>query len=165
MEGKLTLSVVDQSPIRKGGTPADALHETIELAVAAEKLGYKRYWVAEHHNAGNFAGTSPEVMIGQIAARTNTIHVGSGGVMLSHYNSFKVAETFLVFALLFIVAGCGVPSDDEGTVIDSGETGEVWEGPPCDIGVNNHKEYGQCHCDEGFSWCDENTSLDCCESS
>ena len=69
-----------------------------------------------------------------------------------------------IIALFVIVSGCGVPSDDEGTVI-SDETGEVWEGPPCAIGVNNHKENGTCYCDEGFSWCDENTSLDCCESS
>jgi alkanesulfonate monooxygenase SsuD/methylene tetrahydromethanopterin reductase-like flavin-dependent oxidoreductase (luciferase family) len=71
--GKLTLSVVDQSPVRQGGTAADALRETIALAVATEKLGYKRFWVAEHHNLPGFAGTTPEIMIGQIAARTSTI--------------------------------------------------------------------------------------------
>jgi luciferase family oxidoreductase group 1 len=101
VEGKLTLSVVDQSPVRQGGTAADALRETIALAVATEKLGYQRFWVAEHHNLPGFAGTTPEIMIGQIAARTSTLRVGSGGVMLSHYSALKVAETFRVLESLF----------------------------------------------------------------
>lgn len=101
MNGKLTLSVVDQSPVRQGGTAGDALRETIELARATEKLGYERFWVAEHHNLPGFAGTAPEIMIGQIAARTNTIRVGSGGVMLSHYSALKVAETFRVLESLY----------------------------------------------------------------
>ena len=77
MAEKLTLSVVDQSPVRQGGTAADALRETIALAVATEKLGYTRFWVAEHHSLSGFAGTTPEIMVGQIAAHTNTIRVGS----------------------------------------------------------------------------------------
>jgi luciferase family oxidoreductase group 1 len=97
----LQLSVVDQSPVRSGGTAADALHETIALAVATEAMGYQRYWVAEHHNVPNFASTSPEVLIGQIAARTRTIRVGSGGVMLSHYSAFKVAENFRLLETLY----------------------------------------------------------------
>jgi len=98
---KLTLSVVDQSPVRQGGTAGDALRETIELARATEKLGYQRFWVAEHHNLPGFAGTAPEIMIGQIAARTNTMRVGSGGVMLSHYSALKVAETFRMLESLY----------------------------------------------------------------
>lgn len=121
MSKKLTLSVVDQSPIRKGGTAADALHETIELAAATEKLGYERFWVAEHHNVGNFAGTSPELMIGQIAARTNSIRVGSGGVMLSHYSAFKVAENFRFLETLYpgrIDLGLGrAPGSDQATAL------------------------------------------------
>jgi len=101
MANKLTLSVVDQSPVRQGGTAADALRETVALAVATEKLGYTRFWVAEHHNLPGFAGTTPEIMIGQIAARTSTIRVGSGGVMLSHYSALKVAETFRVLESLY----------------------------------------------------------------
>lgn len=101
MSRKLTLSVVDQSPVRAGGTSADALRDTIELAVAAESLGYYRYWLAEHHNLPNFAGTSPEVLAGQVAARTNTIRVGSGGVMLSHYSALKVAENFRMLDSLY----------------------------------------------------------------
>ena len=101
MNQQLTLSVVDQSPIRDGGSAADALRETVELAVVAESLGYKRYWLAEHHSSSNFAGTSPEMLIGQVAARTNTIRVGSGGVMLSHYSALKVAENFRFLDTLF----------------------------------------------------------------
>ena len=78
MEATLHLGVVDQSPVRAGGTAADALRETIALAVATEAMGYERYWVAEHHSATNFAGTSPEILIGQIAAHTQRIRVGSG---------------------------------------------------------------------------------------
>ena len=101
MAEKLTLSVVDQSPVRQGGTAADALRETVALAVATEKLGYRRFWVAEHHNLPGFAGTTPEIMIGQIAAHTSTLRVGSGGVMLSHYSALKVAETFRVLESLY----------------------------------------------------------------
>ena len=101
MSAKLTLSVVDQSPVRAGGTAGDALRETIQLAMAVEKLGYYRYWLAEHHNLPNFAGTSPEVLVGQVAAHTNSIRVGSGGVMLSHYSALKVAENFRMLESLY----------------------------------------------------------------
>ena len=94
--GEITLSVVDQSPMRKGGKPAEALNETVALARKAESFGYSRYWVAEHHNSTSFAGASPEVLIGQIAAHTARIRVGSGGVMLSHYSALKVAEQFRI---------------------------------------------------------------------
>jgi luciferase family oxidoreductase group 1 len=116
---QLQLSVVDQAPVRAGGSAADALQETIALAVAAEALGYQRYWVAEHHNLANFASTSPEILIGQIAARTRTIRVGSGGVMLTHYSAFKVAENFRVLETLFpgrIDLGIGrAPGSDQLT--------------------------------------------------
>ena len=92
----IKLTVVDQSPIRRGGTPADALNESVQLAMHTENLGYSRYWVAEHHNSNSFSGTSPEILIGQIAAKTSIIRVGSGGVMLSHYSALKVAEQFSV---------------------------------------------------------------------
>ena len=119
MAPKLTLSVVDQSPVRKGDTAADALRETVELAVATEALGYQRYWLAEHHSIPNFAGTSPEILIGQVASRTSTIRVGSGGVMLSHYSAFKVAENFRMLASLFpgrIDLGIGrAPGSDQLT--------------------------------------------------
>ena len=115
----LTLSVVDQSPVRQGGTAGEALHETIKLAQATEALGYRRYWVAEHHSLPGFAGTCPEVMVGQIAAATDTIRVGSGGVMLSHYSALKVAETFRMLESLYpgrIDLGIGrAPGSDQRT--------------------------------------------------
>ena len=98
---KLRLSVVDQSPVRKGGTAADALRESLALAERCEALGYERYWVAEHHSLPGIASTSPEILIGQIAARTRAIRVGSGGVMLTHYSALKVAENFRMLETLF----------------------------------------------------------------
>lgn len=97
----ISLSVLDQSPVRSGGTPADALAETVRLAQAAERLGYRRYWLAEHHGSEDFAGSAPEIMITRVAAATSKIRVGSGGVMLSHYSPFKVAETFRVLETLY----------------------------------------------------------------
>ena len=95
------LSVLDQSPIRAGCTPADALRETLELANSCDRLGYHRYWLAEHHSTGGLAGSAPEIMIGQVAQRTRNLRVGSGGVMLNHYSSLKVAEAFRVLEALF----------------------------------------------------------------
>jgi luciferase family oxidoreductase group 1 len=97
----LRLSVLDQSPISQGSSGAQALANTIELAQLADRLGYHRYWVAEHHGGPMLAGPSPEALIGPIAARTERIRVGSGGVMLPHYSPLKVAETFSVLAGLF----------------------------------------------------------------
>ncbi len=97
----MRLSVLDQSPISQGSSGAQALANTIDLARAAERLGYHRYWVAEHHGGPMLAGPSPEALIGPIAAATERIRVGSGGVMLPHYSPFKVAETFSLLAGLF----------------------------------------------------------------
>lgn len=96
----MRLSVLDQSPIRKDGSAADAVAETIALAKATEALGYHRYWLAEHHNTGSFAGSAPEVLIARVAAETKTMRVGSGGVMLTHYSPLKVAEQFRMLELL-----------------------------------------------------------------
>ncbi|MCA0983116.1 LLM class flavin-dependent oxidoreductase [Halobacillus yeomjeoni] len=90
----MKLGVLDQSPISKGQTAVDALQQTIELAQFTEDLGYERYWVAEHHNTNGLASSSPEILIGQIAAATKTIRVGSGGVLLPQYSPLKVAENF-----------------------------------------------------------------------
>ena len=115
------LSVVDQSPVRTGGTATDALWETVELAVATEALGYQRYWLAEHHSLPNYAGTSPEVLAGLVASRTKSIRVGSGGVMLSHYSAFKVAENFRMLAAIHpgrIDLGVGrAPGSDQLTAV------------------------------------------------
>jgi luciferase family oxidoreductase group 1 len=97
----LTLSVLDQSPVRQGVTPRDALLETIELARHVERLGYRRYWLAEHHSSPGLAGTAPEIMVARIAAETKHLRVGSGGVMLSHYSPLKVAEQFRMLETLY----------------------------------------------------------------
>jgi len=115
----LQLSVLDQSPIPKGGDAAEAVAETIKLARACEALGYRRYWVAEHHNSESFAGSCPEILIAKIAAETSTIRVGSGGVMLTHYSPLKVAEQFRMLELLSpgrIDLGLGrAPGSDQRT--------------------------------------------------
>jgi luciferase family oxidoreductase group 1 len=115
----LTLSVLDQSPVRSGSTPAEALAETLALAEAVERLGYHRYWLAEHHSSSGLAGSSPEILIGQVAARTSRLRVGSGGVMLSHYSPLKVAENFRLLETLFpgrIDLGIGrAPGSDQLT--------------------------------------------------
>jgi luciferase family oxidoreductase group 1 len=94
------LSVLDQSPVRSGATGADAIRETLALARAADRLGYHRYWLAEHHATPGLAGPSPEVLIPQVATITSGIRVGSGGVMLQHVSALKVAEQFRVLEAL-----------------------------------------------------------------
>src|SRR5579875_2376985 len=97
----MRFSVLDQSPIPEGLTGVDALRNTIDLAQLADRLGYHRYWVAEHHGGPMLAGAAPEVLIGPIASATSAIRVGSGGVMLPHYSPFKVAEVFSILAGLY----------------------------------------------------------------
>ena len=97
----MRLSVLDQSPISEGSTGADALRNSIDLARQAERLGYARYWVAEHHATPMLACASPEVLISAIGAATNTIRIGSGGVMLPHYSPLKVAENFSMLGGLY----------------------------------------------------------------
>jgi luciferase family oxidoreductase group 1 len=101
MPPSLLLSVLDQSPISEGSSGAQALRNTIDLARLCDELGYHRYWVAEHHGGPMLAGPSPEALVGPIAAATQRIRVGSGGVMLPHYSPLKVAETFSLLAGLF----------------------------------------------------------------
>ena len=94
----MRLSVLDQSPIPEGQTPAQALHNTVDLGRHAERLGYERYWLAEHHATPALACAAPEVLIGAVAQATEQIRVGSGGVMLPHYSPLKVAELFSTLA-------------------------------------------------------------------
>jgi luciferase family oxidoreductase group 1 len=96
----LRLGVLDQSPIPEGSTAPQALQQTIALAQLADRLGYSRYWLAEHHNHPGLAGPAPEVTVAAVAAATERIRVGSGGVMLPHYSPLKVAEQFKVLEAL-----------------------------------------------------------------
>jgi len=88
------LSIVDQSPVPAGFTAADALHNSIELAILAEAWGYERFWIAEHHAMQTLASPAPEILMARVAAETARIRVGSGAVLLPHYSPLKVAETF-----------------------------------------------------------------------
>ena len=115
------LSVLDQSPISEGSTGADALANTVDLARLVDRLGYRRYWVAEHHGMPMLASPSPEVLISSIAAQTSRIRVGSGGIMLPHYSPLKVAETFSMLSGLYsgrIDLGLGrAPGSDPQTAL------------------------------------------------
>jgi luciferase family oxidoreductase group 1 len=91
---QLKLSVLDQTPIRRGSNAPEALQESIALARLADTLGYTRYWFSEHHNFGTLAGAAPEVLIARIAAETKKIRFGSGGIMLPNHSALKVAENF-----------------------------------------------------------------------
>src|SRR6218665_1141175 len=100
-EQKLRLSILDQSIVRKGGTAAQAIAETIETVKLAEKLGYHRFWVSEHHNSAMIAGSTPEVLMVKLADVTHHIRIGSGGIMLPNHSALKVAENFRMLETLF----------------------------------------------------------------
>jgi luciferase family oxidoreductase group 1 len=118
-EPGVPLSVLDLAPVGQGSTPADALGHAADLAVAAERLGYRRYWVAEHHNMPGIASSSPAVLLAHVAAATSTIRVGSGGVMLPNHAPLVVAEQFGMLEALHpgrIDLGIGrAPGTDPGT--------------------------------------------------
>jgi luciferase family oxidoreductase group 1 len=90
----IPLSVLDLAPVGEGSTPAQALRSSLTLAAEAERLGYRRYWVAEHHNMPGIASSSPAVLLAHAAGVTSTIRLGSGGVMLPNHASLVVAEQF-----------------------------------------------------------------------
>lgn len=94
------LSLLDKSPILRGEDAEVALARTVELARLAEHLGYRRFWVAEHHNTPDLASSSPEILLAHLAGRTSRIRLGSGGVMLQHYSPYKVAENFNLLSAL-----------------------------------------------------------------
>ena len=95
------LSILDLSPIVEGGSAADALRNSLDLAQHAEAWGYRRYWVAEHHNMAGVASSATAVLVGYIAGGTKTIRVGSGGVMLPNHAPLVVAEQFGTLATLY----------------------------------------------------------------
>jgi luciferase family oxidoreductase group 1 len=97
----IPLSVLDLSPVAAGSSGAAALRNSLDLARLADRLGYTRYWVAEHHNLASIASSAPDIMIGQIAAATERMRVGSGGVMLPNHAPLMVAERFKVLEALF----------------------------------------------------------------
>lgn len=117
----LRLSILDLSPISAGSSGAEALRNTIDLAVHADRLGYTRYWIAEHHNIPSVASSTPEIMIGQIGRATKRLRIGSGGIMLPNHTPLKVAESFRVLEALFpdrVDLGIGrAPGTDHRTAL------------------------------------------------
>ena len=114
------LSVLDLSVVTTGTPPSQSLRNSIDLAQHADRLGYTRYWLAEHHSLASVASPAPEIMIGQIAAATQRIRVGSGGVMLPNHAPIMVAERFKMLEALFpgrIDLGIGrAPGTDQTTM-------------------------------------------------
>ena len=98
---KIKLSILDQSIVRKSGNATQAINETIEVARLADRLGYTRFWVSEHHNSVMIAGSTPELLMVKLADETNRIRIGSGGIMLPNHSALKVAENFRMLETLF----------------------------------------------------------------
>lgn len=97
----MKLSVLDQTPIRRGSNAIEALQESIKLARLADDWGYTRYWISEHHNFLTLAAAAPEVLIARLAAETKRIRFGSGGIMLPNHSALKVAENFRLLEALY----------------------------------------------------------------
>jgi len=98
---KIRLSVLDQSPIRRGSNAHEALQESVQLVRLADELGYTRYWLSEHHNTTMLAGSAPEVLIARLANESKNIRLGSGGIMLPNHSTLKVAENFRLLEALY----------------------------------------------------------------
>src|SRR3954469_20034233 len=116
----VALSVLDLAPIREGGTAAEASRNALDLARHVERWGYKRYWVAEHHNIPGIASAATAVVIGHIAGGTSRIRVGAGGIMLPNHAPLVIAEQFGTLASLYpgrIDLGLGrAPGGDRQTM-------------------------------------------------
>src|SRR5258707_10543607 len=97
----IRLSVLDQSPVRKGVTAEQAVKETVALAKYTDQLGYTRFWVSEYHNTGSLAGSTPEVLLAYLGSQTQNIRIGSGGIMMANHSALKVAENFRMLEALF----------------------------------------------------------------
>src|SRR5437879_6086999 len=115
----IPFSVLDLSPIVAGGSPADAFRNSLDLARHAERLGYRRYWLAEHHNMPGIASAATSLVIGHVAGGTSTIRVGAGGIMLPNHAPLVIAEQFGTLASLYpgrIDLGLGrAPGSDQLT--------------------------------------------------
>src|SRR4028119_1140576 len=116
---KIKLGILDQSIVRQGGNARQAVSETIATAKLAERLGYTRFWVSEHHNSTMIAGSAPEVLMVKLADETTRIRIGSGGIMLPNHSALKVAENVRMLETLFpgrIDLGMGrAPGGDQVT--------------------------------------------------
>ena len=125
----MKLSVLDHSIVASGSQTREAFQNTVELARAAEQFGYHRFWLAEHHGSGHFAGVAPEILVAHVAAATSRIRVGTGGVLLSNYSPFKVAEVFRLLETLHpgrIDLGIGRTSGSTDLVARAWPTARRW---------------------------------------
>lgn len=129
----MRLSILDQVPISKGMTSTEALANSVKLAQLGDQLGYERMWLAEHHNTTTLASSAPEVTAAYIAAKTERIRVGTGGIMMMHYSPFKIAEVFKTLAALApgrVDFGAGRAPGGDGlamTALASGRRPEMTE--------------------------------------
>src|SRR5436309_10180663 len=114
-------SVLDLAPVPQGATPADALHHSLDLAQHAERWGYRRFWLAEHHNMAGIASAATSVVIGYVAGGTSAIRVGAGGIMLPNHSPIVIAEQFGTLESLYpgrIDLGLGrAPGTDQRTLL------------------------------------------------
>ncbi|MNJ56521.1 Limonene 1,2-monooxygenase [compost metagenome] len=118
---EISYSVLDLVPITKGGSPAQSFKNSLDLAQHAEQWGYRRYWLAEHHNMPGIGSSATSVVIGYIAGGTSTIRVGSGGIMLPNHSPLVIAEQFGTLEAMYpgrIDLGLGrAPGSDQGTML------------------------------------------------
>src|SRR5438046_7995659 len=133
----IPFSFLDLSPIAEGRTESDALRNSVGLAQHCERLGYRRYWLAEHHNMPGIASAATAVAIGHVASHTSTIRVGAGGIMLPNHAPYVIAEQFGTLAQLFpgrIDLGLGrAPGTDQLTLRALRRTPEAAENFPQDV--------------------------------
>ena len=133
----LPVSILDLAPIVEGGSPAEALRNSLDLAQHAERWGYNRFWVAEHHNAAGIASAATAVVIAHVAAGTTTIRVGAGGIMLPNHSPLVIAEQFGTLAALHpgrIDLGLGrAPGTDQLTLLAMRRTPGSAETFPQDV--------------------------------
>src|ERR1700683_1432201 len=118
-DSTIVLSVLDLAAVREGGTISESFHNTLTLAQRAEQWGYKRFWLAEHHNITGIASAATSVLIGYVAGGTSTIRVGAGGIMLPNHSPLTIAEQFGTLESLYpgrIDLGLGrAPGSDQRT--------------------------------------------------
>src|SRR5688500_5943521 len=130
-------SVLDLAPVPQGSTPGDALRNTLDLAQHAERWGYRRYWLAEHHNMVGIASAATSVVIGYVAGGTRTIRVGAGGIMLPNHSPLVIAEQFGTLASLYpgrIDLGLGrAPGTDQRTLLALRRSPATSEAFPQDV--------------------------------
>ena len=129
---KLKLSILDQCPILEGSDVNESLRNTIVLGQLGDRLGYNRFWIAEHHGSRIFANPSPETMVALVANQTKRIRVGAGGVLLGYYSPFKVAETFNLLSGLFpdridLGVGRGLGTGNKEIIKALNEDGSVYD--------------------------------------